>query len=200
VEFLPLILSLFYLPTKLKRSKMKRSIQNVQITRSYCIRMIAVSIMALIFILPLKLNGQGAKPNFAGTWAFNESKSNLGEGGNFRRATQITVTQDGNNLTAARVRTNQNGETTTTTEKFTLDGKESVNDSGRGPSKAIVTWSADGKALNFAITRTFDRNGETTTMKSSEVWTLTDAKTLSILSTFVMQDQENKTTLVYDKK
>ena len=130
----------------------------------------------------------------------SQGKSNLGEGGNFRRATQITVTQDGNNLTAARVRTNQDGETTTTTEKFTLDGKECTNDTGRGPSKAIVTWSADGKALNFAITRTFDRNGETTTMKSTEVWTLTDANTLSILSTASFQGNEMKTTLVYDKK
>ena len=166
----------------------------------YFMRLAALFVMVSLFILPVKMNAQGAKPNFAGSWAFNESKSVLGEGGNFRRATAMTVTQEGNNLTVARVRTNQDGETTTTTEKFTLDGKESVNDSGRGPSKAIVTWSADGKALNFAITRTFDRNGETTTMKSSEVWTLTDAKTLSILSTFAMQDMEMKTTLVYDKK
>jgi hypothetical protein len=179
---------------------MKKNVENLQISRSYFMRLVALTIMVSLFILPVKMNAQGTKANFSGSWAFNESKSILGEGGNFRRVSQITVTQEGNNLTVARVRTNQNGEATTTTEKFTLDGKESVNDSGRGPSKAIVTWSADGKALNFAITRTFDRNGETTTMKSSEVWTLKDAKTLSVLSTMVMQDQEMKTTLVYDKK
>jgi hypothetical protein len=179
---------------------MKNNVQNLQVTRIHFIRLIALSIMIVLFILPVKMNAQGAKTSFAGVWAFNESKSNLGEGGNFRRASQLTVAQDGNNLSIDRVRTNQNGETTTTTEKFTLDGKESVNDSGRGPSKAVVTWSADSKALNFAITRTFDRNGETTTMKSNEIWTLTDAKTLSILSTFTMQDQEMKATLVYDKK
>lgn len=179
---------------------MKKNVEDLQIKRSYFNRFIALTVLISLFILPAKMNAQGTKTNFAGTWAFNESKSVLGEGGNFRRATAMTVTQEGNNLTVARVRTNQDGETTTTTEKFTLDGKESVNDSGRGPGKAIVTWSADGKTLNFAITRTFDRNGETTTMKSTEVWTLTDAKTLSLLSTFTMQDQEMKTTLVYDKK
>lgn len=184
---------------KLNLSDMKKHVENLQASRSF-IRMMALVLIVSLFIIPVKMNAQGAKANFAGTWAFNETKSNLGEGGNFRRATQITVTQDGNNLTAARVRTNQDGQATTTDEKFTLDGKESVNDSGRGPSKAIVTWSADGKTLNFAITRTFDRNGETTTMKSTEVWTLTDPKTLSILSTFTMQDNEMKTTLVYDKK
>jgi hypothetical protein len=179
---------------------MKKNVENFQTTHRSFMQVMALMIVFSLFILPVKMNAQGAKPNFAGTWAFNESKSNLGEGGNFRRATQITVTQEGNNLTAARVRTNQDGESTTTTEKFTLDGKESVNDTGRGPSKAIVTWSADGKTLNFAITRTFDRNGETTTMKSTEIWTLTDAKTLSILSTATFQGNEMKTTLVYDKK
>jgi hypothetical protein len=179
---------------------MKKNVENLQITRSYFMRLVALTVMVSLFILPVKMNAQGTKANFSGSWAFNESKSNLGDGGNFRRASQMTVTQEGNNLTVARVRTNQNGEATPTSEKFTLDGKESVNDSGRGPSKAIVTWSADGKALNFAITRTFDRNGETTTMKSTEAWTLTDAKTLSVLSTMTMQDQEMKTTLVYDKK
>jgi hypothetical protein len=179
---------------------MKKNVENLQIARSYFMRFVALAVLVSLFILPVKMNAQGTKTNFAGTWAFNESKSVLGEGGNFRRATQMTVTQEGNNLTVARVRTNQNGEATTTTEKFTLDGKESVNDSGRGPSKALVTWSADGKTLNFAITRTFDMNGETTTIKSTELWTLTDAKTLSLLSTVNFQDQEMKTTLVYDKK
>jgi hypothetical protein len=179
---------------------MKKQIENLQTARRSFMRLMAFSVIVSLFIIPAKMNAQGAKTNFAGTWAFNESKSNLGDGGNFRRATQITITQDGNNLTAARVRTNQDGEATTTTEKFTLDGKECVNDSGRGPSKAIVTWSADGKSLNFAITRTFDRNGESTTMKSTEVWTMTDAKTLSILSTMNFRDNEVKTTLVYDKK
>jgi hypothetical protein len=179
---------------------MKKSLENLQSGRITIMRTMVLMIMISLFILPVKMNAQGAKSNFAGTWAFNESRSNLGEGGNFRRATQITVTQDGNNLTAARVRTGQDGQATTTSEKFTLDGKENINDTGRGPSKTTVTWSADGKSLNFAISRTFDMNGETTTIKSTEVWTLTDAKTLSILSTVNFQGNEMKTTLVYDKK
>jgi hypothetical protein len=181
---------------------MKKHVENLQVTRNYSMLFIALTIMAALFILPVKTNAQGSKANFSGKWAFNESKSNLGDGQGrgFRSASQITVTQEGNNLSVERVRTNQNGEATTTTDKYTMDGKECVNTSGRGPSKTIVTWSSDGKALNFAVTRTFERNGESTTMKSTEVWSLTDAKTLSILSTFVMQDNERKTTLVYDKK
>jgi hypothetical protein len=184
----------------LNLSDMKKHVENLQTTHGFFMRMMSLMVIISLFILPVKMNAQGAKPNFAGTWAFNETKSNLGESGNSRRASQITVTQDGNNLTAARVRTGQDGQATTTTEKFTLDGKECTNDTGRGPSKAIVTWSADGKALNFAITRTFDMNGESRTIKSTEVWTLTDAKTLSILSSTTFQDNEMKATLVYDKK
>ncbi len=179
---------------------MKKNVENLQVDRNRSGRLMALALLVSLFLIPVRMNAQGSKPNFSGTWTFNESKSNLGEGRGFRSATQMTVKQEGNNLTVDRVRTNQNGEATTTTEKFTLDGKESVNESGRGPSKTIVTWSADGKALDFAISRTFDRNGESMTMKSSEVWTLTDPKTLSILSTSVFQDTERKTTMVYDKK
>jgi hypothetical protein len=179
---------------------MKKNYENLLVSRSSILRIAVTTLMITLLILPGKLYAQDAKPNFTGSWAFNESKSNLGDGGNFRIASQITVTQDGTTLTAARVRTNQDGEAVTTTEKFTLDGKESVNETGRGPSKTIVTWAADGKTLNFAITRTFDMNGESMTIKSSEAWSLTDAKTLSINSITNFQDNEMKTTLVYDKK
>jgi hypothetical protein len=179
---------------------MKKKITKPQTRPGRLMQLIALPVIFALFLLPVNLHAQAAKPNFSGTWAFNESKSNLGEGRGFRSASQMTVTQDGNNLSVARVRTNRDGEATTTTEKYTLDGKESVNTAGFGPSKTIVKWSADGKTLDFAITRTFDRNGETIEMKSTEVWTLTDAKTLSVLSTSVFQDNERKTTSVYDKK
>jgi hypothetical protein len=157
-------------------------------------------ILAAILIMPLRLNAQGGKTNFSGTWAYNESKSQAGQG-NFRGgAGQMIIKQEGNNLSIDRVRTNQSGESVTTTEKYTLDGKESVNTSRMGPSKSIVKWSADGKTLDFATTRTFERDGNKREMKSSESWTLTDAKTLSIVSSFTTQDGERKSTRVYDKK
>lgn len=172
-----------------------QSVKSVSLMRAF-----AVVITISLFLLPVKMNGQGSKANFSGTWAFNETKSNLGEGQGFRGASKLVITQDGINLTVARDRTNQNGELTTTTDKYTLDGKECVNTSGRGPSKSILTWSADGKTLDFAITRTFERDGQTTEMKSSEVWALTDANTLSLVSIMNFQGTERKTTSVYDKK
>ncbi len=174
--------------------------------KNVMLQFLTLAVLMAFLLLEQNSFAQGGKTNFSGTWAFNESKSDLGEGGGggFRRgASQMTVTQEGINLTVARVRTSRDGEQTTTTEKYTTDGKESVNTSstGRGgPTKTVVSWSEDGKTLNFAVTRTFERDGQTTEMKSSEAWTLTDAGTLSVVSAFNTPNGEMKTTLVYDKK
>lgn len=139
--------------------------------------------------------------------AFNASKSTLpqsggaggggrGGGGNF------IATQAANLLTVVTTRTGQDGTPTTRTAQYTLDGKESVNTTGGGgggagsESKSTAKWAADGKSLTIVTTRTFNDN----TMTSTEVWSLTDANTLSRVTTFTTPNGERKTTLVYDKK
>jgi hypothetical protein len=179
---------------------MKNILQKINVDRNAFIWLTSVVILAAFIVMPRNLNAQGGKSNFSGTWAYNESKSQSGQG-NFRGgAGQMIIKQEGNNLTIDRVRTNQSGESVKTTEKYTLDGKESVNTSRMGPSKTIVKWSADGKSLSFSTTRTFERDGNKREMKSSESWTLSDPKTLSIVSSFTTQDGERKSTRVYDKK
>jgi hypothetical protein len=174
--------------------------------KNVTLKLLTLTVIMAFLLLEQNSFAQGSKVNFSGAWAFNESKSDVGGGGGrgFRMgSSQMTVTQEGMNLTIARIRTNRDGEQTTTTDKYTMDGKEIVNESssGRGgPTKTTVSWSADGKTLNFAVTRTFEREGQTMEMKSSEAWTLTDARTLSVVSTFNTPDGEMKTTLVYDKK
>jgi hypothetical protein len=158
--------------------------------------------VVVAFLMPAMTNAQTGKPNFAGTWAFNESKSDMGQsqGGGPRMGGNFTVKQEANLLTVERTRTGQDGTTTTTTEKYTLDGKESVNTNQRGESKSIVTWSADGKSLTIATTRTINMNGETREMKSTAVWSLTDANTLSVNTTSTTPNGERVTKMVYDKK
>lgn len=158
----------------------------------------------LAMMVPAVMNAQGSKPNFAGTWTLNAEKSTMpqgGGGGGMRMGGgNFTATQDATTLTVERSFTNQNGETMKTTTKYSLDGKETVNASQRGESKSTAKWSADGKTLNIETSRTFDMNGETRTMKTSEAWTLTDAKTLSVTSTRLDRDgNEVKTTMVYNK-
>lgn len=165
------------------------------------LKLISLTVI-LLFSVPAMVNAQDGKTDFSGSWVMNAEKSNLGTpgggggfggrggGGNF------VAKQDATTLSVERTR-NRNGEETTTTTKYSLDGKESVNTTGMGESKSTAKWSADGKSLTITTLRSFNGNE----MKSTEVWTLTDAKTITITTTRPGQDgTEMKTTVVYDKK
>ncbi len=183
---------------------MKRNIEKTQVKSSAFMRFISLA-LGLALIAPVMVNAQAGKTNFAGDWTFNTEKSTLpagqGGGGGMRMGGgNIAVTQEANMLTVVRTRTGQDGQSTTMTMKYTLDGKESVNTSPRGDSKSVATWVADGKSLSIETSRTMDMNGESRTMKSTEVWTLTDPKTLTVTSTRQGPNGEVKATMVYEKK
>jgi hypothetical protein len=161
--------------------------------------------LILMLVIPVALNAQSGKADFAGNWTLNAEKSTQpqgGQGGGGMRMAggDFVAAQDANLLTVTRTRTGQDGTASTTVTKYTLDGKESINSSPRGDSKSVATWSADGKTLTIETSRTMDMNGESMTIKSSEVWTLTDAKTLSVNSTRQGMNGEVKSTMIYDKK
>lgn len=165
-----------------------------------------LSLALMLALVSPAMNAQTGKSNFAGTWAFNAEKSNMGQGqggpggGGFGGGNMV-VTQDGNVLTVETTRPGRDGgNPVTTTMKYTLDGKESVNTSQRGDSKSTATWSPDGKSLTIKTARSFDMNGETRTMNSTEVWTLTSPAALSINSTMTTPNGDRNTTRAYDKK
>lgn len=175
--------------------------------KNVTMQILALSVIFAFLCMPLAVNAQTGKANFAGKWALNAAKSDMGQtpqgggGGGMRMGGgDFTAAQEANLLTVERTRTGQDGQSTTTTSKYTLDGKLSVNTSARGESKSTATWSADGKSLTIVTTRTFDRNGETMEMKSTEVWTLTSPAVLSIVTTMTTPNGDRKTTAVYDKK
>ncbi len=163
--------------------------------------------VAVALMIPSVMMAQGGKTNFSGSWTMNESKSDMGQpqgggqGGGMRMGGgNISVKQEANLLTVERTRTGQNGQTQTTTEKYTLDGKESINTNPRGESKSVAKWSSDGKSLTIATTRSINMNGETREMKSTAVWTLTDANTLSVNTSMTTPNGERVMKVVYDKK
>lgn len=162
-------------------------------------------IIMLAFIAPAFVNAQAGKANFAGNWAYNAEKSQVGQGGNGGGrgfgGGDMVVKQEANLLTVETTRPGRDGGApTTTTMKYTLDGKESINTSQRGDSKSTATWAPDGKSLKIATARTFNMNGESRTMNSTEVWTLTNANTLSVARTMTTQNGDMTTTMVYEKK
>ncbi len=150
--------------------------------------------LMLALIVPAVTFAQQGKVNFAGTWELNTEKSTMSQNGGYQRmgGGSFSITQDANVLT--RSRTGQNG--TTRVTKYTLDGKESINTTGRGESKSTAKWSSDGKTLTIVTKMNFDGNERTIT----DAWTMVDPKTLSIVSTRVGQNGEVKNTMIYDKK
>jgi hypothetical protein len=147
-------------------------------------------------------SGLFAQTNFAGTWAFNDSKSNFGDSQFRFAATSMVVTQDANTLSVESTMPGRDGEEMKTSAKYTLDGKVSENPMFNTTRKSTVTWSADKSSLIISSTMTFDMNGETREMKSTETWKLSDGgKLLSIESVRPSPDGgEMKTTAAYDKK
>jgi hypothetical protein len=139
-------------------------------------------------------------PNFSGTWAYNESKSNLGEGG-FRMISQtLTITQTDKSFSIERSFTGQDGTERKSTETYTLDGKESVNPVFNTSKKSIANWSDDKKSLTVSSVMVFEMNGEKNEFKTVEIYKLDTDKTLSINSQSTSSRGERKATLVYDKK
>jgi Tol biopolymer transport system component len=160
---------------------------------------VLVLIMAVMVV-----NAQAGKTDFTGKWTLNTEKSiqpqgDQGAGGMRMGGGNFVATQVADLLTVERTRTGQDGQSTTMTMKYTLDGKESINASPAGDSKSVAKWSADGKALTIETSRTMDMNGELKTMNSTEGWNLNEDKTLTVVYTRQGPDGEVKATMVYDK-
>jgi len=155
-----------------------------------------------IVVFCMTSSGLFAQANFAGTWAFNESKSNFGDSQFRFAATAMVVTQDANTLTVESTMTGRDGEEMKTSAKYTLDGKVSENPMFNTTRKSTVTWSADKSSMIIASTMTFDMGGETREMKSTDTWKLTEGgKVLQIESVRPGRDGgEMKTMAAYDKK
>lgn len=181
---------------------MKKQIEKLQAKDTTFVRSISLILMLALFV-PATINAQSGKVNFAGDWTLNAEKSTQpqgGQGGGMRMGGNFVATQEVNLLTVVRTRTGQDGQPVTTTMKYTLDGKESVNTSPRGDSKSVANWSPDGKSLIIETSRTMEMNGESRTMKSKEVWVLSDAKTLTVNITRQGQNGDVTSVMVYDKK
>jgi hypothetical protein len=157
--------------------------------------------LALV-VFCMATSGLLAQTNFAGTWAFNDSKSNFGDSQFRFAATSMVVAQDANTLSVESTMPGRDGEEMKTSAKYTLDGKVSENPMFNTTRKSTVTWSADKSSLIIASTMTLDMGGETREMKSTETWKLSEGgKLLSIESVRPGRDGgEMKTTAAYDKK
>ncbi len=103
--------------------------------------MIITSILLLTIIA-------SAQTDFSGKWKLNKEKSEMNS--EFSMApVELVIVQKGNDLSIERV-SNFQGQSMTTKEKYTLDGKECIN-SGMMDSqkKSVVKFSDDKKVLTI---------------------------------------------------
>ena len=141
-----------------------------------------------------------AQANFSGNWALNESKSTMGES-RFGATPQITVKQEGNTITIERTRSGRDGQSMTTSETLTMDGKESVNKTENRSSTSTVTWSGDKSTMTIKSNTEMSFQDQSFKSSGTENWTLDGTGSiLTIKSTTSSQRGDRSMTLVYDKK
>ena len=145
---------------------------------------------ALVLFLALpQVTWAQAKPDFSGTWTFDEAKSDpaparAGGGGGGGRgggrmggapATALTIKQTAAELTMDRT-TAQGAQTVV----YKLDGSESKNTIGMGPATSKAAW--DGSKIVIATTQTVQGRGGEITIDSKDIFSV-DGKILTIETT-----------------
>jgi hypothetical protein len=147
----------------------------------------------LILLVLAALNAFGA-PNFTGAWKLNVQKSAYGS---FPAPSSVlrTILQDGDALSMTTLQKGQAGETTTTV-KYTLDGKSFTNPTATGETKGTAHW----KDAQLLITTS--RTVQDAEIKSAETWELSpDGKVLTIQTRMTLPKQgEFQVKQVFEKQ
>jgi hypothetical protein len=147
-----------------------------------------------------------AKPNYAGTWVLDASKSEGVGGPQGAPAAEetMTVKQDGDKLTVERKIKGQQGERVQS-DTYTADGKETdftmQMRGNEAKGKRTSKWSADGSTLEAHDKVSFDTPNGAMTTESISKWTLSaDGKTLTVEGTRTSPRGEQKFKRVYAKQ
>lgn len=100
-----------------------------------------------------------AQPDFSGSWKLNSSKSKLGDQFSFAPK-EVIIVQNGNDLSVEK-HAEWQGQEFTIRDKFTLDGKECVNDGMMDTrKKSTATWADDKKSLKIVSKIPMQDGGE----------------------------------------
>jgi hypothetical protein len=163
----------------------------------------AAGVALAAFVLVAAVAAAAAKPNFAGTWALDASKSECGQRGCSEET--MTIKQDGDKIDVSRVIKTQQGDRTQA-DTYMADGKEGeftmqmMQNSTKG--KRTSKWSADGTSLQVSDKADFQTpDGNTMSTSSTSTWTVSgDGKTLTVEQTRTSPRGEQKSKRVYNKQ
>ncbi len=136
-----------------------------------------------------------AQVDFSGAWKLNTSKSKLGDQYSFAPK-EIIIVQNGNDLKVER-HAEWQGQEYTTNDKFTLDGKESVNPGMMDTQKkSNAVWADDKKSLKITSKIPVQDGGE---VSVTEVYKI-DGENMVIDMNSTSSWGDMSETQVYDKK
>ena len=140
--------------------------------------------------------------NFSGKWAFDKSKSNPGEGGSFLDVDEILViTQDSASISLEKTLKRKDSEDIISTDKYNLNGKETIEKSDMGTTKKVTKWSDNKQILTITTIMAFISSVTTNEYRVDDSYKLTDnGKTLIIQSISKNPTGERTIIQVYNKK
>jgi hypothetical protein len=149
--------------------------------------------------LPLKAK---YPTTFSGKWVFNEEKSNLGQSGSENVPGEMEIDQDDIILYVKKHMIAEYGNDRITNEEILLDGTEMKSEVFNSPCISKASLNVDSKTVNINSVVKFNRGGQTTEMKSSEVWSLQqEGKVLKILKTSTgFRGEKITVSLVFEKQ
>jgi hypothetical protein len=157
-----------------------------------------------VFIAAFFLLSMAPKSNvdFSGEWKLNESKSEMGQ---YAPIVPLKIKVEQKADAMAITKTNpgmDGGGEVTASETLGFDGKPVDTNVTPGSSKrkASAKWSDDGQTLTITYTLMMDFNGQTTEIKGTETWALSnEGKTLTTTNTSTSSFGENTYKGVYEK-
>lgn len=152
-----------------------------------------VIFLLTVMLLAVMVSAQGT--DFSGKWKLNSSKSKLNADFSFA-PNEIVIQQKGNDLSVERHSSFQ-GNDFTINDKFTLDGKECINEGWQGSKKkSTAVWSDDKKELTIASKIPMQDGGE---MTVTEIYKM-DGGNLVIESAASSSFGDLNETMAYDKQ
>jgi hypothetical protein len=149
----------------------------------------------LVIMIMLAQIGYSQTPDFTGTWKLNSSLSKLNAEFTFA-PNELIIDLKGNDIKVEKHSSFQ-GENFTINEKFTLDGKECINEGFQGgEKKSKAIWSDDKKTLTVSTKLTMGDGNE---MTLTEIYKL-DKKNLIISTKASSSYGDVEETMGYDRQ
>lgn len=140
------------------------------------------------------------KPDFSGTWFFDENKSILDNMGTGSLPSTLNINQNGDSLTIKKTFVEEYTGNRITIDHLILDGTETKSPMPNSPATIKADWNNKSDTLVIVSSVTFKFGDRAVEMNSEEEWTLQDnGRILSIGQTSDSFHGKRKITMIFNK-